>query len=100
MKRVDPETLRRQRQRKRQGLTLQDRAITVQTRIRYFVAVSQILRPLERTNLDIDDVLVDWIDRQYQQGASITSVADALSGLHHYLPWSRGKWLVAEAGKA
>ena len=91
MKRVDPELLRRRRQRKRRGLTLQDRAITVQTRIRYFVAVSQIIKPLERTSLDIDDFLVDWIDRQYQLGASITSVADALSGLHHYLPWSRGK---------
>lgn len=38
--------------------------------------------------MDIHDFLVDWIDEEYQGGASISGMADALSGLHHYLPWS------------
>ena len=65
--------------------------MTLKTRIRYFVAVAAILPSLEKTQDDIDDFLIEWIDKQYVSGASITSVADSLSGLHHYLPWSRGK---------
>lgn len=91
MPRAAPELLRRQRLRHRKGLSLHDRAVTLKTRIRYFVAVSALLPALEKTRDDIDDFLIAWIDLQYVQGASITSVADALSGLHHYLPWSRGK---------
>ena len=91
MKRADPETLRRLRRRKRKGLSLHDKAITVKTRIRYFVAVAAVLPLLEKTTRDLDEFLVDWIDAEYQAGSSITSVADTLSGLHHFLPWSRGK---------
>lgn len=91
MKLADRESLRRHRRRKRKGLSLHDRAITTKTRIRYFIAVAAILPLLEKTTRDLDEFLVDWIDGEYQSGSSITSVADTLSGLHHFLPWSRGR---------
>ena len=65
MKRADPETLRRLRRRKRKGLSLHDKAITVKTRIRYFVAVAAVLPLLEKTTRDLDEFLVDWIDAEY-----------------------------------
>lgn len=91
MPRAAPEQLVRERRKRRKGLSLHDRVVTLKTRIRYFVAVTAILPGLEATQDDIDDFLIEWIDKQYVNGASITSVADSLSGLHHYLPWCRGK---------
>lgn len=82
---------RRHRQRKRRAVSLQDRSITSNTRIRYFVAVSAVLPALEKTTDDIDDFLVEWIDQEYIRGSSITSAAATLSGLHHFMPWCRGK---------
>lgn len=82
---------RRHRQRKRRAVSLQDRSITSNTRIRYFVAVTAVLPALEKTTDDIDDFLVEWIDQEYIRGSSITSVAATLSGLHHFMPWCRGK---------
>lgn len=90
-RRAGPERLAAERRRLRGRLSLLDRAVTIKTRIRYFVAVSQVVERLEHTRLDIDEFMMQWVDERYLAGASITSVADTLSGLHHYLPWSKGR---------
>ena len=90
-RRAGPEQLERERRQRRGRLSLFDRAITEKTRVRYFLAVSQVVKALERTRRDIDEFMMDWIDERYLAGASITSVADTLCGLHHYLPWSKGR---------
>ena len=87
-RRAGPERLAAERRRLRGRLSLLDRAVTIKTRIRYFVAVSQVVERLEHTRLDIDEFMMQWVDERYLAGASITSVADTLSGLHHYLPTS------------
>jgi len=38
---------------------------------------------------DLDDQVGDWIEDQFKQGAPINTVADALSGLHFYVPSTR-----------
>ena len=92
MKGLAPDVLRRRRRLKRRGISLRDRAIATKTRIRYFLAVTAILPLLETTSEDIEDFLVEWIGQEYLRGSSITSVADTLSGLHHFLPCAKGRY--------
>lgn len=82
--------LRAKRAKKRAGLALEDRAITLQTRSRYYVAVLRVLPVLEGTPLEPDEALCQWIEDQYEDGEGITYIGDALSGLHHFAPWLKG----------
>ena len=45
---------------------------------------------------DMDEQISDWIDKQFHLGAPLNTVADALSGLHYFLPSTRrrlpGSW--------
>lgn len=89
MKRLDADKRRRQRQKQRAGVALEDRSITTKTRLRYFLAVKKVLTTLESAPHNIDDALASWIDDQYAAGEPITGIGDALSGLHHFAPWLR-----------
>ena len=84
----DREAKRRQRQKRRQsyGCCLEDRGITTKTRQRYFSAVRPLLKRMEETSC-LEDEVAQWVEEQYQEGAPITTVSDALCGLQRY---SRG----------
>eukprot|EP00438_Fugacium_kawagutii_P035649 Skav208365 [mRNA] locus=scaffold1964:532332:533249:- [translate_table: standard] len=91
MPRRDPFELRKKRKKKRQGLSLEDRGITLQTRSRFFHAVRKVVPLLERSQADEDEVIALWIEDQYAEGEGITHVGDCLSGLHQYCPELRGR---------
>eukprot|EP00438_Fugacium_kawagutii_P030575 Skav232830 [mRNA] locus=scaffold2600:52216:56365:+ [translate_table: standard] len=78
------------RRARRQGIALEDRAITTQTRFRYFSAVKKVLPLLELHPRHIDETLCHWIEEQFAEGEGITGIGDALSGLHHFAPWVKG----------
>lgn len=82
---------RRARRESRKGIVLRDSGITKATQARYFCAVSLLCKTV-RTACDmedLDDQVGDWIEDQFKQGAPINTVADALSGLHFYVPSTR-----------
>lgn len=80
-----------QRIQKRKGIALEDRAIAISTRVRYFVAVRMVLPLVEQFPNAIDAALCRWIDKKYLEGSAITHIGDALCGLHHFAPWLRGE---------
>eukprot|EP00438_Fugacium_kawagutii_P006075 Skav200576 [mRNA] locus=scaffold917:283975:288745:- [translate_table: standard] len=81
--------VRRQRVRKRAGLTLEDRALKASTRARYFEGVRKVL-PLLSKDDSIDNIVSEWIEDEYTEGAGVTSIADTLSGLRHFAPFWKG----------
>ena len=91
MKARAKEALRLKRARKRRGVCLEDRGITENTRDRYSKAVHEVLPFLEHTQLSLEDAVAEWVETTYRQGEGITKVSDCLSGLHHYMPWCKGK---------
>ena len=76
-------------------MSLRDRAITQRTRVRYFTAVRRVLPLLCKHPTCIDETLQEWIEDQYTAGCNVSYVGDALSGLHHFAPWTKGKILGA-----
>ena len=39
----------------------------------------------------IDDLISDWIQEKFSKGEPINIAADALSGIHHFIPLTRKK---------
>ena len=74
--------VRRRRRAKHQCL-LEDRAVTPKTRARYYTAVQRLLRGISQPQ-DLDEAVCQWIQQQYEDGESITTISDALCGLQHY----------------
>eukprot|EP00438_Fugacium_kawagutii_P025280 Skav207215 [mRNA] locus=scaffold1244:133523:134437:+ [translate_table: standard] len=89
MKLRDRERLRRWRIKKRAGLSLEDRALKASTRSRYYEGVLKVLPLLTRKGLD--NIISEWIEDEYSAGAGVTSIADTLSGLHHFAPYWKGR---------
>ena len=84
---------REERREARRNIILEDVGATEKTQERYYVAVSR-LRPLLKRVLseaDLDDLLADWIQSEFADGTPLHLVADALSGLHHFEPYTRKK---------
>lgn len=90
MRRPEFLKLKEKRARNRLGLTLEDRALAPSTRSRYAIGVLRVLDRLEDSRLSIDEALADWIEDRYAEGEGVTTVADTLSGLHHYSPALKG----------
>lgn len=86
-------TGRRARAKLRKGLILTDIGVSKNTQIRYRAAVAQLFSILENaTTMEaIDDLISDWIQEKFSKGEPINIAADALSGLHHYIPLTRKK---------
>ena len=89
------EKLKAIRRKRRGRIALEDRSITAATRQRYFVAVRKVFPLLETSPSPWDEIMVDWIEQQYNQGESITSANDTLCGLHHFAPFCKGKLIRA-----
>ena len=80
------------RQKQRAGIRLRDYTITEKTKRRYESAVARILPFLEKqpSLQDLDGVVTDWIELEWTRGESVGWIADALSGLHFYMPELKG----------
>lgn len=84
---------RRARQRARRGIKLHDAGITKKTQERYYSAVSTLCKTVtDAASMDdLDDQVADWIQKEFELGAPLNTVADALSGLHYFVPATRRK---------
>ncbi len=89
---------RRQRQRLRKGISLQDAGITSNTQSRYYLSVSKLFPFISNcgTLEQIDDAASRWVISEFNKGKPLCFVGDGLSGLHYFLPQTRrhlpGAW--------
>lgn len=79
------------RKRIRKDLQLMDLGVTKQTQSRYFEAVRRILPILSKVSTfeAMDEKISCWIQDRFSQGEPLNNVADALSGMHHFVPASK-----------
>ena len=80
----------RRKRRLRHGCALEDRAITLKTRIRYYNAVQRLLKDVGSSKI-LDSEVSEWIQQQYEEGESITHISDALCGLQHFCNGLKGE---------
>jgi integrase len=81
------------RRRARQHIVLQDVGITRATLDRYFLAVSRLKPILEQVSseTELDDNISQWVQDEFEDGCPLHMVGDALSGLHYFEPFTKGK---------
>lgn len=91
MRRRDWDKVRKKRIKLRGTLALEDRALAPKTRERYFNGVQRVLKRLQNSHGSVDNAVCQWIEEEYANGAGVTTIADTLSGLHHYAPYWKGK---------
>eukprot|EP00438_Fugacium_kawagutii_P018898 Skav217492 [mRNA] locus=scaffold3428:80172:81173:- [translate_table: standard] len=84
---------RAQRQEARRSIILSDVGATPATLTRYFTAVRRTLPCLDTVTSEVgmDEAIANWIQFQFENGCPLHLVGDALSGFHHFEPWSRRK---------
>ena len=82
---------RRARQKQRKGIKLRDAGVTVQTQERYYVAVRGILKYFDQAKnyAELDEFLTDYIEKKFEGGYPLNTIADCLSGIHYFIPQSR-----------
>lgn len=84
---------RAQRQTARKDILLSDVGVTAATLERYYTAVQRMapVLALASTEVAMDEAIADWIQREFERGCPLHLVGDALSGFHHFQPWTRRK---------
>lgn len=84
---------RRARQKARRGIKLRNAGVTIKTQERYYTAVSELTKALGAVDSmeDMDEQICDWIEYQFEKGSPLNTVADALSGIHYFLPGTKKK---------
>lgn len=77
----------------RKDLRLADLGVSANTQQRYYEAVRKLLPIIEsaRTFEEIDDLVGDWVELKFSSGEPLNTIADALSGLHYFIPASKKK---------
>ena len=77
----------------RHNIVLENVGITENTQQRYFNAVSRMSHLLSEvtTEASLDDLVATWIQEEFEDGTPLYLVGDALSGIHHYEPYTRKK---------
>lgn len=90
MKRPDFAKVKQKRAARRAGVALEDRALAPKTRQRYFWGVRKVFKRLQTSKKSVDSTLCDRIEEEYAAGSGVTSIADTLSGLHHFAPYWKG----------
>eukprot|EP00438_Fugacium_kawagutii_P023130 Skav208787 [mRNA] locus=scaffold931:260209:264566:- [translate_table: standard] len=77
----------------RKGVVLRDVGITKATQDRYYSSVRKLYPLIANiaSMEDLDETVADWIEVQFRKGSPINTVADGLSGLHYFLPFTRRK---------
>lgn len=79
------------RRRLRKNLQLMDLGVTKQTQSRYYDAVRRLFPVVSRVSTfeEMDEQISLWIQRRFSQGEPLNNVADALSGMHYFVPASK-----------
>ena len=72
-------------------MALEDRAITANTRLRYYLGVRRVIGKLQGAKGHPDETISKWIEKRFSRGEGVTTISDTLSGLHHFSPWLRGQ---------
>eukprot|EP00438_Fugacium_kawagutii_P000055 Skav215901 [mRNA] locus=scaffold1542:116365:121392:- [translate_table: standard] len=82
---------RADRRRARRNIVLSDVGITKNTLQRYYMAVRRMAHLFTHvfTEAGLDETISNWIQREFEKGCPLHLVGDALSGIHHFEPWSR-----------
>ena len=82
---------RRARQKQRKGIKLRDAGVTVQTQTRYYTAVREVVKYIDKADSfpQLDEDLSDWIEQKFAAGYPLNGIADCLSGIHYFVPQSR-----------
>lgn len=83
---------KQQRKAARATVRLADVGIRPATQVRYYNGVRQLLPILDeiQSTEDLDDEIAIWIEEKFAEGEPLFSIGDALSGLHHFQPWTKG----------
>eukprot|EP00435_Cladocopium_sp_Y103_P036468 s114_g9.t1 len=82
---------RQDRRKARRNIVLEDVGITAATLDRYYTAVARMAPILEDvdTEASLDETISQWIQDEFEDGTPLHMVGDALSGLHHFEPFTR-----------
>ena len=82
-----------ERKQARQSVILADIGVTDNTLQRYYHAVGRLAPVLARlcTVEELDDLVSQWVETEFEDGSPLYLIADALSGLHHFLPFKKKK---------
>lgn len=77
----------------RANINLEDVGITQLTLERYHTAVSRLTPVLQLvcTECEMDEEIANWIQSEFEDGTPLHLIGDALSGLHHFEPFTRRK---------
>lgn len=84
---------RSQRKAARADILLENVGVTPATRERYLTAVHRMshLLPMVTSEASFDDLVADWIQAEFEDGTPLYLVGDALSGIHHFEPYTKKK---------
>ena len=84
---------RRQRAKLRQNICLREVGVSSNTRARYHHSVNLLLKGLHepQSTDELDEQVAEWVENEFKSGTPLTTVADALSGLHFFIPSTRKK---------
>ena len=82
-----------QRKEARRNIVLEDVGIAANTLDRYYTAVSRLSPVLARpcTVEELDQFVAVWIQEEFEDGSPLYLIADALSGIHRFLPFTKKK---------
>lgn len=82
-----------ERREARKGLALRDAGVTDKTRCAYFVALSLLMPFIEnvQSESELDLSCAEWVELAWEDGESLYTVGNALSGLHFYEPMTKRK---------
>ena len=79
--------------RARKNIVLEDVGITAATLERYYTAVSRLMPAIEHVSSEVclDEAIASCIQEKFEDGTPLYLVGGALSGLHHFEPFTRKK---------
>ncbi len=82
---------KKQRVRRRRGINLEDAALGLQTRSRYYIALKKLTPVLGgvQSLAHMDEVVCEWIHSMWETGEPLLTIGDALSALHYFQPFTR-----------
>ena len=84
---------RQERKSSREGISLRDAAVTVKTRLAYFIALKLLMPYIEevKNESELDAACAHWVETAWEDGESLYTVGNALSGLHFFEPYTERK---------
>lgn len=84
---------RRERREARKGLSLLDAGVSDKTHCAYFAALTLLLPYIEdiQNEAELDAACAQWVEMAWEDGESLYTVGNALSGLHFYEPLTKRK---------